>query len=74
VYDAAQATVTTGKPFRDLLVANPEVKARLSAAQIDALLDPTHYTGMCRQFAERGADRAREVADLIERRQRKVTA
>jgi adenylosuccinate lyase len=73
VYDAAQATVTTGKPFRDLLVANPEVNTRLSAAQIDALLDPTHYTGMCQQFAQRGAERAREVADLIERRQRKAT-
>jgi hypothetical protein len=28
---------------------------------------------MCQQFAERGAVRAREVAGLIEQRQRKVT-
>ena len=73
VYEAAQATVTTGQSFRDLLAADPEVNARLSPAQIDALLNPAHYTGMCQQFAERGAVRAREVADRIEQRPRKVT-
>jgi adenylosuccinate lyase len=72
VYEAAQATVTTGQSFRDLLAAAPEVNARLSPAQIDALLNPAHYTGMCQQFAARGAVRAREVADTIEQRQRKV--
>jgi hypothetical protein len=32
------------------------------------LLDPARYTGLCRQFAERGAAQAREVAATIGRR------
>jgi hypothetical protein len=32
-------------------------------------LDPSRYTGLCTQFAERGALRAREVAAAIEARQ-----
>jgi adenylosuccinate lyase len=68
VYDAAQGSVTEGRPFRELLAANPHVSARLGAAQITALLDPAQYTGLCRQFAERGAAAAREVAAEITRR------
>jgi adenylosuccinate lyase len=68
VYDAAQGSVTEGRPFRELLAADPSVSARLGAAQITALLDPAQYTGLCRQFAERGAARAREVAAQIARR------
>ena len=61
VYEAAQASVTQGRPFRDMLAKDPHVSARLGAAQVEALLDPARYTGLCRQFAERGAARAREV-------------
>ena len=31
-------------------------------SQIEALLDPARYTGLCRQFAERGAAMGREIA------------
>lgn len=68
VYEAAQATVTTGRPFRALLAEDPQVSARLSAEQIEALLDPAQYTGLCRQFAELGAIQAREVAAALARR------
>jgi hypothetical protein len=44
------------------------VSAGLTPAQVDALLDPARYTGLCRQFAERGAAHAREVAATIQRR------
>jgi hypothetical protein len=44
------------------------VSAGLTAAQIDALLDPARYTGLCREFAERGAAAAREIAAAIDRR------
>jgi 3-carboxy-cis,cis-muconate cycloisomerase len=62
VYDAAQGSVTGARPFRDMLAEDPHVSARLTAPQVDALLDPARYTGLCRQFAERGAATARKVA------------
>src|SRR6266545_6296125 len=68
VYDAAQASVTQSRPFREMLAADPHVSARLTTPQVDALLDPARYTGLCRQFAERGAAMARKVAATIERR------
>src|SRR6202008_1011502 len=65
VYDAAQASVTRSRPFREMLAEEPHVSARLTAAQVDALLDPARYTGLCAQFAERGARMAREIAAAI---------
>jgi 3-carboxy-cis,cis-muconate cycloisomerase len=62
VYDAAQASVTQNRPFRETLAADPHVSARLTTSQIEALLDPAQYTGLCRQFAERGAAMARATA------------
>ncbi|MGH8057194.1 MAG: class-II fumarase/aspartase family protein [Candidatus Entotheonellia bacterium] len=68
VYDAAQASATQDRPFRELLAENPLVSTRLTPAQVDALLDPTCYTGLCQTFAELGAVRARETAAALERR------
>src|SRR2546426_1032321 len=68
VYDAAQASVTQRRPFRGMLAEDPHVIAPLTTPQCDALLDPARYTGLCRQFAERGAATARKVAATIERR------
>jgi adenylosuccinate lyase len=65
VYDAAQAAVTESLPFRETLAADPHVSAGLTPAQVDALLDPARYAGLCRQFAERGAARAREIAAAV---------
>ncbi len=68
VYDAAQASVTEARPFRETLAADPHVSAGLTAVQVEALLDPARYTGLCREFAERGAARAREIAADLRRR------
>jgi adenylosuccinate lyase len=68
VYDAAQASATQSCPFRDTLAEDPHVSAGLSAAQVDALLDPARYTGLCREFAERGAAAGREIAAAISSR------
>ena len=67
VYDAAQASVTEARPFRELLAADPHVSARLSSAQVDALLDPAQYAGLCSHFAVRGAAAAREIAASLDR-------
>jgi adenylosuccinate lyase len=65
VYEAAQTSATQSRPFREMLAADPHVSARLSPAQVEALLDPAQYTGLCRQFAERGAATARETAATL---------
>jgi len=70
IYDAAQASVTQGRPFREILADDPRVSAGLTASQVDALLDPARYTGLCRQFAERAAVTGRDIAATIERRTR----
>src|SRR5713101_9290592 len=68
VYEAAQASVTEARPFRETLAADPHVSAGLTSAQVEALLDPARYTGLCSQFAERGAATAHEIAASIGRR------
>ncbi len=65
VYEAAQASFIEGKSFADCLAEEPDVSARMTPEQIQALLDPTAYTGACRLFAERGAVQAREVANSL---------
>ena len=65
VYEAAQASFIEGRPFAECLAEEPDVSARLTSEQIEALLDPTAYTGACRLFAERGAAQAREVAGAL---------
>jgi 3-carboxy-cis,cis-muconate cycloisomerase len=62
VYDAAQAAFTEGKPFGDLLAADPRVTDHMPAQQIRRLLDPTAYTGLCADMALEGAARARDAA------------
>jgi 3-carboxy-cis,cis-muconate cycloisomerase len=65
VYDAAQAAAVEGRRFVDLLASDPRVTAHLDKAAIDALLDPTAYTGLCADMAHEGAARARRAAAEI---------
>ena len=65
VYDAAQASFTEGRPFRELLVEGVEIRAKLSPDQVTELLDPARYTGLCRQFSEEGAVRARKTVAAL---------
>jgi adenylosuccinate lyase len=65
VYEAAQTAVTQSRSFRDTLAEDPHVSAGLTAAQVEALLDPARYTGLCSQFAERGAAAARTLAAAL---------
>src|SRR5260370_11294605 len=68
VYDAAQASVTESRPFREMLALDPHVSAGLTPSQMETLLDPARYTGLCREFAERSAALGREIASGIQRR------
>ena len=62
IYDAAQESAESGRPFRDLLAASAAVTERLSAEQIESLLDPAHHVGLCRELALQQAEHARAVA------------
>ena len=53
--------------LHEVLAEDPHVSAALTAAQVEALLDPARYAGLCRQFAERGAAAARELAAILNR-------
>jgi 3-carboxy-cis,cis-muconate cycloisomerase len=65
VYDAAQAAFTEGRPFAALLAADPRVSAHLGESEIEVLLDPTRYTGLCAEMARAAAGRARATAAAI---------
>jgi 3-carboxy-cis,cis-muconate cycloisomerase len=65
VYDAAMTAATEGRSFGDLLAADQRVTAHLDRRQIEALLDPTAYTGLCGEMARDGAQRARATAGEI---------
>ena len=65
VYDASQAAFVQGKPFAELLAADPRVTAQLDTPAIAGLLDPTAYTGLCAQMARETAARARAAATTM---------
>jgi 3-carboxy-cis,cis-muconate cycloisomerase len=45
VEHAAHRALESGRPLRDLLLEDQEVREHLSAADLDGLLDPKNYTG-----------------------------
>ncbi len=65
VYDAAQAAVTERRPFPELLGEDERVRSHLTPHQVTELLDPAQYIGLCRQFAEDGAVRARDTVTAL---------
>jgi 3-carboxy-cis,cis-muconate cycloisomerase len=67
VYEAAQSAFTENRSFGGLLAADPRVTAHLDAQAIEALLDPTAYTGLCGKMARDAAARARDLAGEIGR-------
>ena len=62
IYDAAQASVVESRPFTETLSDEKEVLENLTADQIEALLDPTQYTGACGLLSDQFAAQARSVA------------
>ena len=61
VYEAAMAAFEGKGRFRDLLLADPRVARALTAADLDALLDPAAYTGLSGQYVDRVVKEARRV-------------
>jgi 3-carboxy-cis,cis-muconate cycloisomerase len=57
---AGRASAAGGRPFRAELLADPEVTAHLSAAEVDAALDPAGYLGSTPALIERALAAHRE--------------
>jgi 3-carboxy-cis,cis-muconate cycloisomerase len=53
VEQCCRQAVQEGAHLRQVLGANPEVTAQLSAAELDRLLDPAHYLGQARRWVDR---------------------
>ena len=66
VYEHAQDAAVQGVSFRDLLIADEEVRRHLSERELDDLLDPAGYTGACGEIARAQARRARELAERLD--------
>ena len=66
VYEAAQAAASQGKPFVDLLRADPRVTSHLSQRAIDSLLDPTSHVGLSAAIALEQAQHARQFAREVD--------
>ena len=68
MYEAAQASVTQSCPFREVLALDPQVSAGLTLSQMETLLDPARYAGLCRELAARGGAQGRTIAFAIKLR------
>jgi 3-carboxy-cis,cis-muconate cycloisomerase len=53
VESAARRAADGGQPFREELLAEPVLRERLSAEEIDAVLDPGSYLGSAGKFIDR---------------------
>ncbi len=53
VYECAMHAFNHREPFREVLLRDAIVAAHLDAADIDRLLDPSHYTGLAGQMVDR---------------------
>ena len=62
VYDVAQRIASEGGSFAQALSANEQVQAGVSDAELQSLLDPGKYAGLCAQMAHQQAARGRELA------------
>ncbi len=45
--------VIDGKGMKEALIARPEITSKLSEREINAILDPASYTGLCAQLVDR---------------------
>ena len=55
----AAAALASGRPFREVLLADPAVSSQLSEAEVDAALDPGGYLGSTEALIDRALARHR---------------
>jgi adenylosuccinate lyase len=55
VYEASMAAFEQSRPLRDLLLADDRISQHLSATELDEILRPERYAGLCGTFVDRVA-------------------
>lgn len=65
IYDIAQGVSVDGGAFDERLMRNPEVQAVMSVEELNAMLDPAKYTGLCGAMALEQAAIARRVSSEL---------
>jgi 3-carboxy-cis,cis-muconate cycloisomerase len=53
VYDICRKVIETGKPFLDLLAADPEISKHVGRPELAKLVDPANYLGLCGKMVDR---------------------
>lgn len=52
IYELAQMSISENRNFREVLLADPRVGSKLTAADLDEIMNPAHYTGLSQYFTE----------------------
>ena len=60
VYDTAMKAHEAGRPLKDAIMENAEIRQQLSSDAIEALFDYRRHTGLCREFVDRVVRRVHE--------------
>lgn len=60
VYQLAMRSTHEGIPYADVLRDDPLIRQHFSDSEINTLLDPAHYIGLCAEIAEETAARVWE--------------
>ena len=60
VYHLAMRSTHEGIPYADVLRHDAVIRQNFSDSEIDALIDPAHYTGLCAVIAQETSDRVKE--------------
>lgn len=53
VYDLCRQSLDQGKPLLDLLASHPEIAPVMNRAELEKLLDPANYLGLCGEMVDR---------------------
>lgn len=60
VYETAMKAHETGRPLKNAILDNAEIRKHLPAEQIEALFDYRGHAGLCREMVDRVVKRGRE--------------
>jgi 3-carboxy-cis,cis-muconate cycloisomerase len=53
VYDLCRETIASGRSFVDVLAGDREIASHLSRADLERLVDPANYVGLCGEMVDR---------------------